>query len=56
VQLTITHREPAKILGSTPEALSRALTKMAHDKLITVDKRTITVLNRDDLKALADGD
>jgi CRP-like cAMP-binding protein len=56
VQLTITHRELAKILGSTPEALSRALKKMARDGLIEIDGRTISVLNLDDLEALAGGE
>ena len=56
VQLSITHRELAKILGSTPEALSRALKKMANDGLLTVDGRTIGVLDRNGLEALAEGD
>ena len=56
VQLTITHRELAKILGSTPEALSRALKKMTNDGLVTVDGRIIGVLDRKSLEALAEGD
>jgi CRP/FNR family transcriptional regulator, dissimilatory nitrate respiration regulator len=56
VQLTITHRELAKILGSTPEALSRALRKMANDGLVTVDGRKIGILDRNGLEALSEGD
>jgi CRP-like cAMP-binding protein len=56
VQLTITHRELAKILGSTPEALSRALKKMAGDGILTVDGRNIGILDRDSLEAIAEGD
>jgi len=55
VELTITHRELAKILGATPEALSRALKKMAGEGLLTVDGRTITILAREPLTAIANG-
>jgi len=56
VQLTITHRELAKILGATPEALSRALKKMASDRLLTVEGRKIGILDRHGLEALAEGE
>jgi CRP-like cAMP-binding protein len=56
VQLTITHRELAKILGSTPEALSRALKKMTNDGLVNVDGRKIGILDRNRLEVLAEGD
>lgn len=55
VHLTITHRELAKILGATPEALSRALKKMTGDGIVAVKGRNIAVLDRLGLKSLADG-
>jgi CRP-like cAMP-binding protein len=56
VQLTITHRELAKILGATPEALSRVLKKMTNDGLVNVDGRKIGILDRNRLEVLAEGD
>jgi CRP/FNR family transcriptional regulator len=56
VQLTTTHRELAKILGVTPEALSRALKKMAGEGILTVDGRMITVLDRETLADIAAGE
>ena len=35
VKLTISQRELAKILGATPEALSRALRKMANEGILS---------------------
>lgn len=55
LELAITHRELAKIIGATPEALSRALKKMSEDGLLRVDGRNITVYDREALKELADG-
>jgi len=55
LELAITHRELAKIIGATPEALSRALKKMSEDGLLRVDGRMITVYDRKALKELADG-
>jgi len=56
VELPTTHRELAKILGVTPEALSRALKKMAGDGILAVDGRMITILNREILEEIASGD
>ncbi|HPI92688.1 MAG TPA: Crp/Fnr family transcriptional regulator [Deltaproteobacteria bacterium] len=55
LELSITHRELAKIIGATPEALSRALRKMSEDGLLRVDGRKITVHDREALKNLAEG-
>lgn len=55
LELAITHRELAKIIGATPEALSRALKKMSEDGLLRVDGRMITVHNRESLEELAQG-
>ena len=56
VELTISQRELAKILGATPEALSRALRKMANDGILSTAGRTITILDHKALEKLADGE
>jgi CRP/FNR family transcriptional regulator, dissimilatory nitrate respiration regulator len=56
LELTISQRELAKILGATPEALSRTLRKMSNDGILTVDGRMITILNRKAIEELAEGE
>jgi CRP-like cAMP-binding protein len=56
VELTISQRELAKILGATPEALSRALRKMANDGILKTAGRVITILNHKALEQLAEGE
>jgi len=56
VELTISQRELAKILGSTPEALSRALRKMANDGILSTAGRVITILDHKALEQLAEGE
>ena len=56
VELTISHRELSKILGATPEALSRALRKMANDGILSTAGRIITILNHQALEQLAEGE
>jgi CRP/FNR family transcriptional regulator, dissimilatory nitrate respiration regulator len=56
VELTISQRELAKILGSSPEALSRALRKMANDGILSTAGRVITILDYKSLKQLAEGE
>lgn len=56
LELTISHRELSKILGATPEALSRSLRKMSNDKILEVDGRVISILNRKAVEKLAQGD
>jgi len=56
VELTISQRELAKILGSTPEALSRTLRKMANDGILSTAGRVITIQDYRALKHLAEGD
>ncbi|KUG24353.1 hcp transcriptional regulator hcpr (crp/fnr family) [hydrocarbon metagenome] len=56
VELTISQRELAKILGATPEALSRALRKMANDGMLSTAGRVITILDRRALAQLAEGE
>ena len=55
LELNISQRELAKILGATPEALSRALRKMSNDGILIAAKRTMTVLDRQALEKLAEG-
>ena len=56
LELTVTQRELAKILGSTPEALSRALRRMSDAGLLKVDGRSVRILDRESLGELAEGD
>lgn len=56
LELTISHRELSKILGATPEALSRSFRKMSNDGILAVDGRVITILNRKAIEELAQGD
>ncbi|MBA4422954.1 MAG: Crp/Fnr family transcriptional regulator [Syntrophus sp. (in: bacteria)] len=56
LELTITQRELAKILGATPEALSRAVRKMSNAGILTMDGRTIRILDRPALEELAEGE
>ncbi len=56
LKLAITQRELAKILGSTPEALSRAIRKMTNEGILESEGRTITVLDREALKLLSEGE
>ncbi|RPH88405.1 MAG: Crp/Fnr family transcriptional regulator [Deltaproteobacteria bacterium] len=56
VALTISQRELAKILGATPEALSRTLRKMANDGILSTSGRTVAILDRKALAQLAEGE
>lgn len=55
LELSITQRELAKILGATPEALSRALRKMADEGIVQASGRSIRILDRRALADLAEG-
>lgn len=55
LELAITQRELAKILGATPEALSRALRKLTDDGILQASGRTIRILDRGALADLAEG-
>ena len=54
VRLSVPKHEVARILGTTPETLSRVFTKMSADELIEVRQRTIRILDADGLAVLAD--
>ncbi|MCA1943975.1 MAG: Crp/Fnr family transcriptional regulator [Desulfovibrio sp.] len=45
LSLPMTHRELAKMLGATPEALSRAFRKLAEAGLLHLDGREVTILD-----------
>jgi len=53
VTLTTSQREVAKVLGTTPETLSRVLKKMAADGIIKAQGRTIRILDHQALEALS---
>ena len=54
VDLPVTHRELAKIVGTTPESLSRSLKRMAGQGLVAVDGRRIAVLDEAGLELCSD--
>lgn len=56
LELTITQRELAKILGATPEALSRAVRKMSNAGILAMEGRSIRILDREALEELAEGE
>jgi CRP/FNR family transcriptional regulator, dissimilatory nitrate respiration regulator len=56
VVLRFSQRELAKIIGATPETLSRVLRKLGDDEVLSIEGRTIQVLDRKALQALAKGD
>ncbi|NPU84775.1 MAG: Crp/Fnr family transcriptional regulator [Syntrophaceae bacterium] len=55
VALPITQRELAKILGATPEALSRAIKKMSNEGLLRTEGRVVRLLDRPSLVQMAEG-
>ena len=56
VKLNIGKAQLASLLGTIPETLSRILTKLAKQGLISSDGPQITILDRDGLEDLAMGD
>jgi len=54
VQLTISKGHLASLLGTIPETLSRVFSKMSSGKMIDVDGRKITLLDPQELRALAE--
>lgn len=55
LELKISQRELAKIIGATPEALSRGLRKMADAGIIAVRGRTVLIMDYEALAALSQG-
>ncbi len=56
IELRFSQRELAKIIGATPETLSRVLRKLSDDGILALDGRTIRVLDRPALESLASGE
>ncbi len=56
LELTISQRELAKILGATPEALSRTLRKMSNEGILAMEGRMINILDRKAIEELAEGE
>jgi len=50
IELRMSHRELAKILGLTPEALSRTFRRLSEARLLTVDGRSIRLIDRGGLE------
>jgi len=55
IELPYSHRELAKVLGTSPESLSRAISRMSRAGVLRVDGRTIEILKPEVLGELADG-
>ncbi|WP_319469809.1 Crp/Fnr family transcriptional regulator [uncultured Pseudodesulfovibrio sp.] len=55
VLLDLSYRELSKIIGITPEALSRALKKMGEDGLIRVDRSEVRIVDSGRLEEVRDG-
>ncbi|MBN1637035.1 MAG: Crp/Fnr family transcriptional regulator [Deltaproteobacteria bacterium] len=53
VELPVTQRELAKMLGATPETLNRVMKKMVEEGMISMQGRFIKTLNRKALEELA---
>ncbi|MFH1215896.1 MAG: Crp/Fnr family transcriptional regulator [Pseudomonadota bacterium] len=56
VELAISKTQLASLLGTIPETLSRILTKMSKQGIIEIDGGQITILDREELVALAEGE
>lgn len=54
LRLNMSHRELAKIIGATPESLSRALGRMTRAGMIRVEGRDIVLEKPEELAACAD--
>ena len=55
IDLRFPHRELAKIIGATPETLSRVLKRMSEHGLLKLEGRAIRILSRPGLDLLAQG-
>lgn len=53
VTLSVSRQEVAKILGTTPESISRIFARMSQDGLIAAQGRKITVLDPSGLRSMA---
>jgi len=56
IKLAVSKTQLASLLGTIPETLSRILAKMNKQGLIEIDGSTITIVDREGLAALAEGE
>ena len=56
IDLNFSQRELAKIIGTTPETLSRVFKRMNEDGILSLEGRTIHILSRQELELLAQGE
>ena len=56
ITLTVSKTQLASLLGTIPETLSRILAKMSKQGLIGIEGAVITLLDREGLTALAEGE
>lgn len=54
IYLPMSHKELAKVIGATPEALSRTLKRMNEQGIISTDGRHVRILNRSLLEQCAE--
>lgn len=54
IHLPFSHLELAKILGTTPESISRSFTSMKNKGIISLENRDIDILKIEDLKDMID--
>ena len=52
IELKNTQQELADLFGVTRPSLARVLSEMQKEKLIIIDKRTVTILNKEKLNKL----
>ncbi|WP_421902035.1 Crp/Fnr family transcriptional regulator [Maridesulfovibrio sp.] len=55
VSMDISYRELSKIIGITPEALSRTIKKMSANGLINVDGTEVRIINHEELSRCREG-
>jgi len=55
IELPYSHRELAKVLGASPESLSRTISRMARSGVLRVEGRSIEILKPEVLVDLSDG-
>ncbi|MCG8530418.1 MAG: Crp/Fnr family transcriptional regulator [Desulfovibrionales bacterium] len=54
VELPMTHKELSKVIGATPEALSRTLKKMSLRGILSINGRTVHILDEEQLAVCAE--
>ncbi|SIN78211.1 Crp/Fnr family transcriptional regulator [Halodesulfovibrio marinisediminis] len=54
VRLPMSHKELAKVIGATPEALSRTLKRMSDKGMIAIEGRNVHILDRERLEQCAE--